>query len=194
MYMDFAKILDVIRQPRFVFAIAITTGLILFLPVSILQQIGLDQLINSYRSIIGLAFLGASILSSIHVITIVHSRIKDKGLQVAKRREQVRLLLETTPPEKHILYGFIKGATKTQRLDVDSGVVNGLIRKGMIYPTANRATSNVFHTSFHGPIFTCDHNITDWTWEYIKNNEDAFFPTGSSVYENSSEQNTITKQ
>lgn len=59
-FSDLLKIFDL--KPRFFFAIALIGGLALFLPKQIKDTLGITQLVNTYRTIIGIVTLVSAIL------------------------------------------------------------------------------------------------------------------------------------
>jgi len=167
--MDFSKILDFLNQPRLVFGVALITGLLLFLPISLLDQLGLTIILGSFRGYIGIAFLITIVLTLMSATSRLYIWSKEKRQQSQRARERLLLLSKLTDDERTILNGFISHHAKTQRLDVDSGVVNGLVTKDVLYRAATRATVGFADTSYYGPIYTCDYNVHDWAWDYLNN-------------------------
>jgi hypothetical protein len=175
--MDFSKIIDslsVLTQPKLVYGVAITTGLLLFLPTPILQQLGLTSILSTIREYIGITFIGAFVLSAMHTTTQAYKWIQGKRQYQRTVNARHQLLSNLTLDEQKILNWYITHETKTQRLDVDSGIVNGLVAKKFLYRASERATSNPLETSYYGRVYTCDYNIQDWVWKYLNKHKDLF--------------------
>lgn len=165
--MDYSKIIDFLKQPQFVFVIAVTAGLIIFLPESVVQKMGLYQTRSTYSPYIAIVFLISAILFVIQggAKSLAWSKAWRKNQSDLRRR--VKQLETLTKEERAILKRFIERQTMTQRLDVDSGIVNGLMFKDIIYRAAVRATSGFADYTYHGVVYSCDHNMQSWAWEYL---------------------------
>lgn len=165
--MDLSKIIDFIKQPLLVFGMALSTGIILFLPSYVLQILGLIGLLNSLRPYFGILFIISTIYCLIYALSNVwdwiQARVKEKG----KKQLQRKYLETLTEPEREILADFINYRTRTQRLDIDSGVVNGLVSKGIISRASTRATAGFMDRSYYDPVYSRDHNLSSWAWEYL---------------------------
>lgn len=170
--MDYSKIIDFLKidflkQPQFVFVLSVTTGLIIFLPDSVVQKMGLLQNRSTFLPYLSIIFLVSTVLF------ITQSSVKGFAwFRVRRKREsdfrnRLKNLETLTKEERDILRSFIERQTMTQRLDIDSGVVNGLMLKGILYRATNRATSGFADSNNHGRVFGCDHNVQAWAWEYL---------------------------
>lgn len=172
--MDYSKILDFFKQPRLVLGVALSCGIVLFLPPSILQKSGLVSLRNNYLPFIGFAFILTTVYCVIHVSNLG----VNWWLEKKRRREVTRLrqehLAKLTEKEKEILWHFIKHGTKTQRLDMDSGVVNGLVKHAIIFPASNSA-----RTEWYGSVYYRDHNIATWAWDYLNEHKELLGTTSN---------------
>ncbi len=62
--------------------------------------------------------------------------------------------------EKEILRRFFDNNKKTQRLRLQSGVVQGLQMHNIIFPASNISTR----------LLEVDFNVEDWAWEYLNKN------------------------
>lgn len=80
---------------------------------------------------------------------------RGKGIADAEFKRQ-SYLHTLTAEEKQLLCGYILNDTKTQIFRVDDGVVNGLVRAGVVYLT-----------SAEGTIDGHAYNIHDWAWNYL---------------------------
>lgn len=165
--MDYGKIIDFLRQPQFVFVIAVTAGLIVFLPDNVVQKMGLYQTRSTYLPYIAVVFLVSAILFVIQVGAKGFAWSKGWRKKQSDLRCRVKQLETLTKEERAILKRFMERQTMTQRLDVDSGIVNGLMFKDIIYRATNRATSGFADYTYHGVVYSCDHNMQSWAWEYL---------------------------
>ena len=146
--------------PRYLIAIGIGAGFLLFGSEGFLVKLGLKQFTEDNRAWLGLAFVSTISLFSIYVVSEV---IAFFGRKIKKRKllKGVRNRLHSlTEDEKQILrYYFAKG-TRSNPLRVDDGVVQGLAANGIIYRSANMG--NVLEGFAH--------NISDYVWDYIHQN------------------------
>jgi hypothetical protein len=160
--MDLSKLTDWIKlEPRYLFAISLATAFLLFLPNQILQQIGLDQLRDNYRPWIGGGFLIAIVLYLTTGLSKGITWIAGERERRSALRDRNKQLEKLTIPERQILKGFIDGKTRTRYLDINSGVVNGLVAKDVIYRAADMALD------LYGFGFHCDFNMQPWAWEHL---------------------------
>jgi len=82
-----------------------------------------------------------------------------RGLKGATER-----LHNLTAEEREILRGYIGNGTKTQLLDIQSGVVNELEEVFIIY-----RSSNIGHLS------GWSYNIQPWAWDYLNKHLELLF-------------------
>jgi hypothetical protein len=189
--MDYSKIIDFLKQPQFVFVIAVTTGLIIFLPDSVVQKMGFYRSRSTYLPYIAVVFLVSAVLSITQASVKGFAWSKDRRKRQTDLRGRVKQLETLTKEERAILREFTERQTMTRRLDVDSGIVNGLMFKDIIYRATNRATSGFADYTYHGVVYTCDHNMQPWAWEYLNEHPEFLFdPEGSTTKELSSENET----
>jgi hypothetical protein len=165
--MDYSKIIDFLKQPQFVFVLAVTTGLIIFLPDNIVQKMGLYQSRSTFLPYISIIFLVSTILFITQMSTKGFAWNKARRKRESDLRSRLKGLEALTKEERAILRGFIERQTMTQRLDVDSGIVNGLMLKDIIYRATERATSGFADHNYYGRAYGCDHNMQPWAWEYL---------------------------
>lgn len=165
--MDYGKIIDFFKQPQLVFVVAVTTGLIVFLPEAAARRMGFAPGREPYLPFISVLFIAASVQFATQMAMKGLAWNKGRRRKEAALREQAKLLQTLTAEERAILRNYVDGKTMTQRLNVDSGVVNGLVAKGVIYRATNRATSGFADRTYYGVVYGCDHNMQSWAWEYL---------------------------
>jgi hypothetical protein len=165
--MDYSKIIDFLKQPQFVFVLAVTTGLIIFFPDSVVQKMGLYQSRSTFLPYISIIFLVSTVLFITQMSAKGFTWNKERRKKESDLRSRLKGLETLTKEERVILRRFIECQTMTQRLDVDSGIVNGLMLKGIIYRATERATSGFADQNYYGRVYGCDHNMQPWAWEYL---------------------------
>ena len=159
--MDFSKFLDAIKlSPKYLIPIFLASGFLLFSPPQYSETLGLDKLIILYRSWIGLVFLLSSTLLFSHAISQIWSWVTKKYGAKKRLISLKKRLGNLTVEEKKILNAYISNQTRTQVLDLENGIVNGLIQEGIIY----RVSPIVRVT-----LTAC--NIQPWAWDFLNENK-----------------------
>ena len=114
-------------------ALGLISGFVLFLPVSILKKLGLNDLPSAMLSIIGIVFL----LSSALIITILGSVIFKKCIKKIKHKQLLKGLkkkyLELSQTQKKIIIKLLKSSSKSIELDGISGDTIYLCEHNFIY-------------------------------------------------------------
>ena len=165
--MDYSKIIDFLKQPQFVFVLSVTTGFIIFLPDSVVQKMGLFQIRSTFLPYISIIFLISTALFTTQSSVKGFAWFRARRKKESDLRSRLKSLETLTREERDILRNFIERQSMTQRLNVDSGVINGLMMKGIIYRAADRATSGFADNNYYGRVYGCDHNMQAWAWEYL---------------------------
>ncbi|MDH0682935.1 superinfection exclusion B family protein [Achromobacter animicus] len=153
--------------PRYLVAVAIVAGSLLFLPVSWLEQLGLQDFANVHRQWLGFAFLVSATLWAIAIALTVWQAFSEKLFRRSVRQHVVRRLSSLTEDEKQILRYYIAKNTRANMLKVDDGVVQGLVADSIIYRSAS-----VGHM-----LEGFAHNITDFAWDQLHANPDLLVGT-----------------
>ena len=131
---DTSKILENFKKltPALI-AVLIFTGLILFLPESILQKMMLHSLPAYWRVIIGLLFL----LSLALIIAIVGSMLYKAIKTLCNRKKyitnKIKLTKQLSPVQKKILVCLLQSEDKTISLDSTSGDTLYLLGNNFIH-------------------------------------------------------------
>ncbi len=168
--MDFSKIVDWIKlSPKYLFAIAVITGFLLFAPTGILTTLGLASIVAQYRAFIGVLFLISSVLFLVHPLAMLSELVSTRVMTTMVVRDQQKELSELTESEKEILRGYIYKKTQSQYLNPLDGVTAGLEAKRIIYRAANL-----------GQIHQFPYNIQPWAWKYLNNNPELLASSSKS--------------
>lgn len=158
--MDFSKIVDWIKlPPKYLFAIAVISGFLLFTSTGVLATLGLASIVAQYRALIGVLFLIATVLFLVHPLAKLYELIGTRAMTTMLVREHQKALAELTESEKEILRRYIYNKTQSQYLSPLDGVTAGLEAKVIIY----RAT-NI------GRVHEFPYNIQPWAWKYLNKN------------------------
>jgi len=156
-----AKWIDWIKlSPRYLAAIAVATSILLFSPVEVLRQIGLEVAINEYRLWIGILWLSSVSLLLAHLFAPLLSLALDRWTDRRWIKFGKRYLSSLTAEEKQILNGYIGPGVRTQKLNIQDGNVRALEQEKLIYRASNLGD---LYTGF-------SFNIQPWVWEYLNEN------------------------
>ena len=143
---------------RYVLAVGVSLGVILFFPDSFIDRLGLLTFRQQYQPYLGAAFLLSVAILCTDSFGAVAAWARKLYRERMTLREARTRLKHLTPEEQALLRGYLEGQTKTANFLLSSGVVAGLSEVGIIYRSTN-------HGRGHDPRF--DHNIADWAWDYL---------------------------
>lgn len=152
-----AKLIGQFKSTRYIFAISVISGILLFSPKNIVNNLGVSLFIQKYRVWVGIAFLVSCgfWIADIGVVLLKKQKSKTKlKAKINQREEKVKSL---THEEKEILSYYIDNQTRTQLLPFDSGVVTELVYYNIIYRSSSIIDMN----------FELAYNIQPWAWDYL---------------------------
>jgi hypothetical protein len=137
--MDFAAIVDKAGKitPVTLLGMGVASGLILFVPESIADTLGMNEFRSQYRG-----WIGATFLFSWSAL-IAHGLFWGKGSSAKwwekrqLRNVRWKYLDELTPEEKGYLVPYINNGKNTLHHDVDDGIAGGLMAKDIIFRSSN---------------------------------------------------------
>ena len=129
------------------------TGIIVFLPFSWVNALGIADIVVRYQSWFKLGFVASSVLCIVHAVALALS----KTPSLYKRWAIKRKLHHLSSSERQVLKTFIEQDTKTQMFKVTDGIVGGLERAGMLYRASDWMKGS--RIAF---------NMSDWVWDYLK--------------------------
>ena len=145
--------------PRVMLAIFIVSAMLLFSPASFITRIGLTSFRDTSLQWLGLAFVSSiGLLGAYGIFEHLPKGIETVRFRI-KRRRRARSL---TTIEKRVIQCYIRNGTRTQRFNVSSGVISGLIAYGFV-KSGPRVGDFVSGFPF---------NITDWAYRYFKMHPD----------------------
>ena len=102
-------------------AVAILTGLVLFLPENLLKKMSLDELPVLWNRIIGIVFLLSVALISTMIVFSLISHITEKRRNKRIRVNLKKKLQTLSPRQKAIVIQLMRSDDKTITLDKNSG-------------------------------------------------------------------------
>ena len=102
-------------------AVAILTGLVLFLPENLLKKLSLDELPVLWNRIIGIVFLLSVALISTMIVFSLISHITEKRRNKRIRVNLKKKLQTLSPRQKAIVIQLMRSDDKTITLDKNSG-------------------------------------------------------------------------
>jgi hypothetical protein len=118
-------------------AALIASSLLLFVPDSIAQQIGVAEFRQLYRGYLGAAFVASISLLAAYGLSatsdVIRNRLDDRRL----RRLTLETLSMLTSDEKRFLRGFIVEGKNTVHASISDGVSGGLVAKCIVYRSSN---------------------------------------------------------
>lgn len=157
----FTGALDAIKlAPRYLAPVGLVAAALLFTPQEYLQVVGVHQLAQDYRPVLGLLllFCAATLLVA---ISLALWRAVGNGWGGRKFKRHIHQRLgRLSEDEKQILRFYISQQTRANTLRIDDGIVQGLVAAGIIYRSANMGSL----------VDGFSHNISEIAWEYLHEN------------------------
>lgn len=115
------------------FAVSILTGLILFLPMTILEKMSLSNLPDTWKQIIGIVFLLSVTLIVTIIISSIFSDITQKRKYRKFKEKQRKKLQKLSSKQMNILRELLGSNKKAIRLEKNSGDTTYLLINQFIY-------------------------------------------------------------
>ncbi len=132
---DFIQLLKL--PPTILAAVAMGTGLILFLPISILQRLGLDKIPEQWKTILGLALIISSSLLVVYFIVKVVKSIISKYYRLRFKRRFPKIMMGLRDEELAVVALLYNSPNYTSRLPYTDGVTVRLKSKNVIQLTSS---------------------------------------------------------
>jgi Super-infection exclusion protein B len=125
-------------------AVLIATLLLSFLPESILDRLGLHDVVNTYRMYIGIALIASVSLLLVHLILVAWSPIAERFETRQLNRVGSRKLKELTREEKDFLKFYIIQGKTSVIAPITSGIAQGLVANGIIFRSSQLSSGMNF--------------------------------------------------
>ena len=159
------KVTDWIKlSPKYLLPISIASGFIIFAKLEWLQLFGLAELRAKYLPWIGSIFLLSTVLLLSHGVLTFSSWFKKRASMKRALKRAKQRLHNLTGEEREILRNYIGNGTKTQYLDMQSGVVHEMENDFIIYRSSNI-----------GQLQEWSYNIQPWAWYYLNEHPELLF-------------------
>jgi len=149
---------DVVKLiPRYAAPLAVCLGAVLLLPADVLQLVGIGQIAEDHRTAMGLVFVFCCcvlVFSGFGALQVV---VKTWWYRFKAKRKIAHRLARLNEDEKQILRFYVQYQTRTNRLRVDDGVVQGLVSARIIF----------LATELGSLLDGFDHNISQVAWDVL---------------------------
>lgn len=147
-------------------AVAIVSGSILFLPATFLSKLGLNNLPESIKTLIGTLFL----LSCALILTILCSVVFQRRIKIAKYKKQIKMLekqmQKMTEYEKNIIEIMNRMPANILVFSEQQGITGILNSKNIIYQVST--------VSCKSYAFMFQYALQPWVIDYINRHKDYF--------------------
>ena len=109
MLQNFKNFIELLKLPPAILStISLATGLILFLPDSIIKLLYMSNIKEKYGLIIGIFFLLSTIMLIVLLINYCYRKIKEKITNNSLRKMKIRYLKELDANKTNIIKNFIQ--------------------------------------------------------------------------------------
>lgn len=115
----------------------IASAALLFIPDSLIGQLGLEEIRHNYRTYAGIVLVASASLLLVNIISGIVQIALRPWYERRFNRVVYRTLCELTQAEKDFLREFIFGHANTVSAPVNDGVAGGLAAKKIIYRSSN---------------------------------------------------------
>ena len=164
--MDYAKILDYVRQPFWSFAAFLFCTIIFILPKTLTVQFGIDKIIDKYKPWIGLAWLFTLLVIIVILVPLAYKRVKEVTDERDLKKKRIEMLRTLSDSDKNILRGMVTGGTRSQQHDINDGDVQRLASYEVIYRSSQSGSQGFFDEMIATIYF--DFTIQDWAYNYLR--------------------------
>jgi hypothetical protein len=127
-------------------------------PDRYVDGLGLRAFIEDYRNYLGVVFLILLAATIPSALTLVSRPLKRSWTQRRTLHRLRRRLGDLTEAEKAVLRGYLMRGTRTQRLEMSSGVTRSLEAANIIVLGSNLGYWD----------FEFDYIIQPWAWQYLR--------------------------
>jgi hypothetical protein len=132
------KLLEALELPtKTILGLAIASLILLLVPPTLLAVLGLDKLVDEYRSVVGFVFIiSTSLLVSVGLCNLSNPLREWFQTQQEKRESSnkaKKIISELDNPERATLYKFLQGrGFNTVELKRSDPTVSGLVFRGIL--------------------------------------------------------------
>lgn len=138
MNMNFKDFLDFFKlPPHTLFALALGTGLVLFLPDSIISKLYLLNFRNNCGWVISLIFIISFTLLVTIIVVKIGKKLYDKILYRKLKKKRIKYLKELDKVKTQTIKEFLKEEDQTLTLNYNNGVTQQLLHMYVIQMAGN---------------------------------------------------------
>lgn len=159
-----SKIFDVVVN-KIALPITILCGILLFAPKSILHDIEVLSIVNTYRGIIWIIFLFSFLIYVYDKGKLIVSYINNKMKKAEYKKQVISHLEGMSPQEEAWIYYCLKNNNRTLIATAAKETAVSLENKGIVYRPSS--SYSVLETPF---------TINTIVWEYLCKNKDKYCP------------------
>lgn len=161
------NIMDFFKLPtKIMVAIALATGMILFLPDSLISKMYMDGFRNEYGFIIGAVFVVSISILTIGVIISIYNYFYEMHKQKRIKENSSKLIASLDDYKKTIVYLLYNEDNHTHELPLNDGAVVFLENMMVI----GKTTSQYFVDDITNPMFP--YSLQPWVIEKLQNDEE----------------------
>jgi hypothetical protein len=143
-----------ILTPKLMLAICTLSAVLLFSSPVFIARLGLTSFKTTNLQWIGLAFLASgSLLVGHGAFDFLPKGIESVRFRI-RRKGRARSL---SMVEKQVMQSYIRNNTRTQRFNIDSGIISGLVAYGVLHLASKQGDA----------VSGFPFNITDWAYRYF---------------------------
>lgn len=179
---DFIQLLKL--PPTILAAVAMGLGLILFLPISISQRLGIDKIPENWRTILGLALILSFSLLVVYFIVKVVKFIISKYYWLRFKMEFPKVMMELRGDELLVVALLYRSPNYTSRLPYTDGVTIRLINKNVIQFTSSNNLARGYELAMPFTITPIAQDYIDTHTELIENISEAKLESTYQRYNN----------
>lgn len=110
-------------------AVLIVSGLLLFLPETVLSRMTLNDLPAVWKRIIGITFLASATLIITIIIDVIIKKLNNRRMRKNFRKRY----MELSDDHKAILLNILRSTNKKMKLDYAAGTTQYLMNNGFIH-------------------------------------------------------------
>ncbi len=161
------NIMDFFKLPtKIMVAIALATGMILFLPDELISKMYLDGFRNEYGFIIGAAFVVSVSILTIGIIISIYNYFHEMHTQKKVKENSGKFIASLDDYKKTIVYLLYNEDNHTHELPLNDGAVVFLENMMVI----GKATNQYFVDDITNPMFP--YLLQPWVIEKLQSDEE----------------------
>ena len=140
-----SKLFDLNKIPtKIIFLLAIVSGLLMFLPETVLNQLSITEFKNEYGKYFGIIFIISIAFLLINLLIWLFKKVNYYLYRNNISKKLIKNLKELSSAEQSVLREFFIKNEPAIKLPYDNPIVKNLIDKGIVVRISNIGEQNVF--------------------------------------------------